>query len=200
LVFLALQAVFCPSKDAESQKRAFRALGDIWEKVMLGLNLQLFGGRSGSSRSGGSNTLRSLGLKVEQEVDEDLFDFFDIRYGSYAHRLAQEANEVVDDDSMLVVSFTKGNNKAYAVIDTEADSLDGIMSTGGGTGTELLGKVMEYQQGQGKGLMWYAENPESVKYYDKVLGLKEFGKGSSKSKMYEISPDDMRKAIKKVKK
>ena len=105
----------------------------------------------------------------------------------------------MDDEGSLLVSYSKGNNTAYALIDTESDSLDGIVSTGGKAGTDLLGKVMEYQQKQGKGLMWYADNPESIKFYDR-MGLGEFGKGNSKSKLYEIKASNMNKAIKKVKK
>ena len=142
-----------------------------------------------------ADKLSELGLTVTTDIDPEDFHFFDTKNYSYAYQLSQEMEEFADDDLMVMID--DGKNKAYAAIDEESNSLDGIVSTGGGQGTELLGKVMEYQESKGEGLIWLADNPRSVAYYDH-LGLAEYGTGDKNEKSYEISAEDMSKALEKV--
>lgn len=151
-----------------------------------------------SGTKGSSTSLKALGLKPVDEIDESLFDFYDTRYGKYAAELAHNANQFKMDEEQIL-KYTKGDNTAYAYIDPDSDTLFDLISTGGGTGTDLLVKLMQYQQGRGRGLNWLAEHQASQKYYDNYLGLKKYGKGKE-SRYYDIPASDMAEVIKKLKK
>lgn len=150
------------------------------------------------TRGGAENSISALGLKLENSVDESRFDFQDKRYGKYAAELAHKVNHMVLPGEQIL-SYTKGNNIAYAYIDAETDTLFDIFSTGGGTGTDLLVKLMQYQQGKGRGLNWIAERKSSQKYYDDYLGLKKYGEGEM-DRYYNIPASEMAEVIKKIKK
>lgn len=152
-------------------------------------------GSRGGKRAGSSKSLEDLGLKRENNIDEGLFNFTDGRYGNYAQTLAQDINELADD-SQTILSMTKGNNKAYAVIEPDTDTLEAIISTGGGTGTQMLSNILQYQQGQGKGLSWMVDNKASESYYDS-MGL---GKFKTNNNWYDIKPENMKEVIKLVNK
>lgn len=145
--------------------------------------------------------LQDLGVKsiTADDIDLDRLNFTDGRFGKYAYELGEEMQENSDDNLILELT-TKGKYQdhiAYASIDEESASLEGIVSDGGGAGTELLGRVMEYQESKGEGLMWLADNPESVSYYEH-LGLGEYGKGDKNEKLYEISAEEISNALEKV--
>lgn len=151
------------------------------------------GGRGSSS--GMSSGLSKVGLQRESSVDVDRYDFYDTRFGRYAYELADEMDQFGDDS--LLVSFTSGRNKAYAAIDTDSDTLEGIVSDGGGAGTQLLKRVMQYQSSKGKGLSWMADNPKSDGYY-KSLGLGKYATRSRGVALYHVPPSKMADAIKIV--
>lgn len=156
-------------------------------------------GKSSSNAEKVKNiSLESLGLQREDRVDLSLFNRgWDLVYGDYPKELSEEMDWAASDTTL--VSYTSGKNKAYAAIEEESDVLEGLVSTGGGTGTDLLSKVMQYQESKGKGISWLANNPESIKYYTH-LGLDKFASGNSKSKVYEISKDQMKEAMELVNK
>lgn len=142
-------------------------------------------------------TLHELGLKKETSVDVDLFDFVDSRSGRYNWNLANEMDEYGFDN--MLVSLSEKGNKAYAALDEDSDVLSGIVSTGGGTGTKLLLKMMEYQKSRGKGILWLADKKSANDYY-KHLGLSKYVTSrSSGSAMYEIKPDQMEEVINGIK-
>ena len=150
------------------------------------------GGRTSLSGMGGA-TLQGLGLKIEDSIDPDMFRNHDARYGGYAYELASDVAEYMDEDSILV-SYEQGGNKAYAVLTKGSESLDAIVSTGGGTGTKLLLKIMKYMQGQGRGMFWITDNDASRSYYNS-MGLGKFKMGKS---MYQIDASQIGDAIKMV--
>lgn len=157
------------------------------------------GGRSGSSGMSGGATFDSLGLKVENGIDPDMFtNAGKDRYGGYAHELASDIAEYMDED-LTIVSYAQGGHKAYAVLSLKNDEgLEAIVSTGGGTGTKLLSKVMKYLHGQGKGMYWTTDNDASRSYYDS-MGLGKYRRAGSKSQ-YSIDRSQMSDAIKLVNK
>lgn len=151
----------------------------------------------GKKGTGKPLSLNDLGLKRESGVDVDLFDFFDTKSGRYNWELANEMDEFGGDG--LLVSCSDGGNKAYASLDEEGDTLEGIVSTGGGMGTKLLKKVMEYQKSRGKGLMWMADKRSAVDYY-KHLGFSKYVTSKSPgSVLYEVKPEKMEEAINQIK-
>lgn len=109
------------------------------------------------------------------EVSLDDFDFWDTRYGRYAYRLAEDMNDFTD---YPILKLESGKNVAYASFDQESNTLEGLVSTGGGVGTDLLIRILERQNKKNKELIWLTDNQESFNYY-KRLGLRQFSQSSN---------------------
>lgn len=151
------------------------------------------GGRSSAS---GVTTFQNLGMQVESSIDPELFKGTRENYGDYAYELASDVAEYMDED-MTLVSYQQDEHKAYAVLSLRGDEgLEAIISTGGGTGTQLLSKVMRYMHSNGKGMYWRTDNDASRSYYDS-MGLGKFREGKS---LYKIEASEMKDAIKLVNK
>ena len=192
-------------RDARLKKR----MDDDWitikgTHVMVGENgdivhgpdkLKGLSGKASGSKKGKSP--EDYGLRRESSVDVERFNYFDTLSGRYGYELAQEMDEFGGDD--MLVSYSKGDNIAYASIDEESDVLDGIISTGGGTGTQLLMRVMEYQKGKGKGIMWMADHESAIDYYKKIGMSKYISDRGKRKAVYEIDADQVDGAIETIK-
>ena len=135
---------------------------------------------------------RELGFEIEDQVDVELYNFYDGRFGKYAYELAQEMDQFSDDN--LLMSYRIGDNVSFVSLDIESNVLDGIISTGGGVGTDALYKTLQLQMESGNGIMWLADNEDSVGYYTK-LGLKRFANGNKYKSLYSIPNDRMQEAL-----